>query len=123
MISVKSSMGNWKTERSGTEEHFNDMVKIVDGRSEVTGILIENYWDVAMAIAYFIDAEADVIVIPLQFWKYDSQVARMIAVANSLGIRVISVGDNGRRFADRIKKAFGCRVQRYIGIEYVKQSF
>ena len=103
--------------------HFNDMIKIVDGRSEVTGILVENYRDIAMSIAYFITVEVKVIVMPLQLWKYDSGVARMVAVANSRGIRVIGVSDNGRRFADRLKKAFGCKVQRYIGIQYVKQSF
>jgi len=69
------------------ESHLNDMVEIVDG-AEVIGILVKDHEGIAIAMMGLIILEVDVIAMPIQVWRYDSGIVRMVAVANHRGIRV-----------------------------------
>lgn len=106
-----------------TENHFADMVRVVDGNVKVYGVLIETNTDVMMAIGMLIELGVPVIAMPIQMRNSSPGVARMIATANRYGVHVIAAGSNSRCMVERIKREMGCLLHRYYGVEYVNSSF
>ena len=113
-----------------TALHYDDMSKVIhdmDSDAKVYGILVQNSDDIASAIQAFIILKVDVIAMPIQIWKYSKPVAQMIASADGAGILVFGAGTNDRWFyrdiIERVKVAFGSRLQRYIGVKYSNRSF
>lgn len=107
------------------QAHFEDMAEIVQNsrpETKIIGLWGKTHKDIAYALEACIVLDVDVIAMPVQTWTFNLDIAKMIGLANRLGIRIVGAGSNNDFKEEFINEMGGC-LQRYWGVEYADRSF